>query len=342
MSQSLEDLIRTAQHEQAERAVDPRRILAALPRRRVRAVRRRRLVLATAAVAAVAAVAVAAVPLGGPRPGPAPQPPGASPRPSASVVDTRSVPLEFSPGWLPAGYAEYYRTVRPSTGLTRIWGSTPPKSPLLVDDLPGRLSMTVVATREAEEATVEPGDEPVDINGLSGVYRAAGSPALTWQSGGSTIALSAAGSVQARDTLLRIARSVRPDPTGTDLPFGLLLPPGQTVAAQTVSGVSPTRWLAVTDLGEQEPGGDVAASGTSVGIGTWTPAPEGGTALRVVGRSARYLYSAVPEGGHYLVVDFGSGLLLTVFSLDLDQRAMISLVEAAGWPNPPAAAWIGD
>jgi hypothetical protein len=112
--------------------------------------------------------------------------------------------------------------------------------------------------------------------------------------------------------------------------------------AQSVTGVSPGEWLAVTDLGEEDPFGSAVASGTSVSVGTVTPAPAGGTSLRVGGRPARHLYAEVPEGGHYLVVELGGGLRLTVFSLDLDRPAMVALAEAAGAPNPTAFRWIGS
>jgi hypothetical protein len=79
----------------------------------------------------------------------------------------------------------------------------------------------------------------------------------------------------------------------------------------------------------------------SVHVGTVTQAPAGGAALHVAGRPARYQYAEVPEAGHYLVVDLGGGLLLTVFSMDLDQSAIVALAEAAEPPNPGAAGWIG-
>ncbi|MFI7545867.1 hypothetical protein [Actinoplanes sp. NPDC049599] len=338
MSRSIEDLVRAAQHEQAERAVDPRRILAALPQRRVRAVRRRRLALT---LAAAAVVAVAAVPAFVLRDGPAPQPPSVTPNPSVSAVDTRLVPLEFSPGWLPPGYAEYYRTVRPGAGLTRMWASAAPKSPLLMDDAPDRLVMTVVATADAE-VTRDEGDQPVDINGISGSYRPAGQPGVYWQAGAVTIEIRTDEPGLPQATLLRIARSVRPDPAALRLPFTVRPPADRVVASQTVKGVSPGEWLAVTDFGELDPFGDIVASGTSISIGTVTPAPSGGTSLRVAGHPARYRYSELPEPGNYLIVDLGNGLQLTVYSMELDRPAIVALAESAGSPEPGAAAWTGS
>jgi hypothetical protein len=339
MSQSLEDLVRAAQQQQAERAVDPQRVLDALPQCRARVVRRRRLVLAVAAAAVIAVLA----PMLALRPGAAPQPPSVIPSPVPSVTgpESRFVPLEFSPGWLPAGYAEYHRSIRPAEGLIRVWGSAPPPSPLLIDVVPRRLSMTVAATADAE-VTPQESDETVDINGSSGRYRSDGPPGVYWQTGGFTIEIRADRPGLTRDTMLRIARSVRPDPAGTELPMVVGIPAGQVSVAQSVTGVSPGEWLAVNDLGEEDPFGSAVASGTSVSIGTVTPAPAGGTSLRVGGRPARHLYAQVPEGGHYLVVELGGGLRLTVFSLDLGRPAMIALAEGAGAPNPTALSWIGS
>jgi hypothetical protein len=164
---------------------------------------------------------------------------------------------------------------------------------------------------------------------------------VIWQLGGSTIEIRAVDPGMARDTMLRIARSVRPDPATMEMVFAVRVPAGQVIAARTVAGISAGKWLATTDLGEEDPSGDVVASGASVGVGTVTRAPAGGTTLRVAGHPARYLYSEVPEAGHYLVVDLGGGLKLTAFSPDLDQPAIVALAEAVDPPNLGTVAWIG-
>lgn len=71
------------------------------------------------------------------------------------------------------------------------------------------------------------------------------------------------------------------------------------------------------------------------------PRARGRHHLRVAGHSARYLYSAVPEAGHYLVADLGGGQRLTVLSPELDQPAIVALAEAVGMPGSPAVEWIG-
>lgn len=339
MSQSLEDLIRAAQHQQAERAVHPQRVLAALPQRRARAARRQRLVLAVtaAAVAAVVAVPVFALRQGAA----APQPPSATPGPRVSPAVTGLVPLKYSPGWLPAGYAEYHRTARSPARVIRAWSAAPPRpGPGLNYHLllTGTLWMTVGATEDEPKATA---GETVDINGVSGRYSGGDSPGVTWQLGGFTIDIGTEGPVLSRDTMLRIARSVRPDPTAMELPLTVRLPAGTAITDQSVEGVSAGEWFARTELGE--PGtGRMVFSGTWIGVGTLTRAPAGGTALRVAGHPARYVPPKAPEAAHFLVLDLGDGLKLTVASLHLDQPAMVALAEAADTPNPGVTGWIGS
>jgi hypothetical protein len=336
MSQSLEDLVRAVQHEQAERAVDPRRVLAALPQRRVRAVRRRRLVLAgvAAAVAAVVAVPVFAL-----RQGPAPQPPSATPGPSVSPAPGQLVPLKYSPGWLPAGYAEYSRTIRPPGSLNRAWAAAPPTSPVRLSELTGILSMTVGG---AADATEDASGETVDINGVRGVYRAEEPSRVTWQLDGTRISIGMLKPLLPKDTLLRIARSVRPDPAAMELPLTMRVPAGQSIAGQSMTGVSAGEWLATTTLGELTPSGGLAELGATISVGTMTRASAGGTALRVAGHPARYVRNTASRTGHFLVVDLDGGLKLTVYSEDLDQPALVALAEAVNPPNPGAVAWIGS
>lgn len=338
MSQSLEDLIRAAQHQQAERAVHPQRVLAALPQRRARAARRQRLVLAVtaAAVAAVVAVPVFALRQGAA----APQPPSATPGPRVSPALNQPVPLKYSPGWLPAGYAEYGRGIRQPASLSRLWAAAPPKSPVSTSDLTGTLSMTVGGAANATEAAG--GGETVDINGVRGVYRAEEPSRVTWQLDGTRISIGMLKPLLPKDTLLRIARSVRPDPAVMEWPLTMRVPDGQSIAGRSVAGVSAGQWLASTTLGELNPRGGLKVLGPSIDVGTMTRAPAGGTKLTVAGHPARYVRNNASRTGRYLVVDLDGGLKLTVYMQEPDQSAMVALAEAVDPPKPGGAAWIGS
>jgi len=298
----------------------------------VRAIRRRRLVLAATAAAVVAVVAVPVFAL---RQDPAPQPPSVSP------ALNQLVPLKYSPGWLPAGYAEYNRVTRPPARLTRAWAAAPPKSPVRISELTGILSMTVRGA-EDEDATEDASGETVDINGVRGVYRAEEPSSVTWQLGGTRISIGSIAPLLSRDTLLRIARSVRPDPAVMEWPLTTRVPAGQSIVGQSVTGGSAGQWLASATFGELTPSGRLAVLGASIDVGTMTRAPAGGTALRVAGHPARFVLSKASRTGRYLVVDLGGGLKLTVYSDKLGQPAIVALAEAVGPPKPGGAAWIGS
>jgi hypothetical protein len=106
-------------------------------------------------------------------------------------------------------------------------------------------------------------------------------------------------------------------------------------------GFSAGGWLATTSLGELAPDGRLAVLGPSISVGTMTRAPGGGTVLRVAGHPARYVRNKASATGHYLVVDLGGGLDLTVYSDELDQPAIVALAEAVDPPNLGTVAWIG-
>ena len=117
MNGTMDDLLRQALQRQAERAVDPARVRAALPARAARRARRRYGSLAVGLTAA-AALAVFAVPVLGlddARSGdPAASPvPADTPSTSAAAAPLTpdSVALRYRPTWLPSGLRERARTV---------------------------------------------------------------------------------------------------------------------------------------------------------------------------------------------------------------------------------------
>ncbi|MET0496316.1 MAG: hypothetical protein ABW000_24580 [Actinoplanes sp.] len=333
MSQSIEDLVRAAQQEQADRAVDPQRILAALPQRRAQVVRRRRFTLA---VAAVAVAAVAAVPVIALRGGPAPIPPSVTPTPSSpsepAPAPNTYVPLRYKPTWLPVGYQEYYRNSR-LEGSSRVWYRDAPTGPL---DHDGPMFFLNVDLEAPETAT---GAQPVDIDGVRGTYLPEGHM-ITWPGGGFALTVGALNQTPSKATLLRIARSVRLDTEVFRIPFRAPEPPpGLTQVDYNVSGVNPEGWVGEIVFGDDPQGivGDV-----SITMGTATRAPQGGTNLRVAGRPARYVKAPSPRENYFLVVELGAGRLLTVSSSLLSQAEMIKLAEGTGPVTAAALPWIGS
>src|SRR5688572_16629013 len=131
---STEDLLRQALRRQADRAVEPDRVRAALPARAARRTRRRYGSMAAGLVAAAALTAFAVPVLGLDDAGPGRDidtAVGASPSatPSASrpaSVMPADVAMRYKPTWLPAGLWEQARTVpvgpgNPYDGPVRIW-----------------------------------------------------------------------------------------------------------------------------------------------------------------------------------------------------------------------------
>jgi len=141
--------------------------------------------------------------------------------------------------------------------------------------------------------------------------------------------------------MVRIARSVRPDTARLAIPLRVgWLPAGMAMFGGSVEGGPPTSWTMQVHLGT--PAGD--KRGTPAGdkndtractivVGTATPAPSGGEALTVGGRSARFVTRTVANGQPvsvgYLVVELGDGLLLTGISTVAQPAAPVTAERAA-------------
>lgn len=337
MSQSIEDLVRAAQHEQADRAVDPQRILAALPGRRVQVVRRRRFTLA---IAAVAVAAVAAVPVIVLRGGPAPTPPSVTPAPSVTPTlesepappPNTYVPLRYEPTWLPDGYKEYFRNSR-LEGSSRVWSRDKPDRPLEKDGPMFFLNVDLEAPETAQ------GAEQVDVDGVRGTYLPEGHM-ITWPGGGFALTVGALNQTPSKATLLRVARSVRLDAEIFKIPFRAPQPPpGLTQVDFNVSGVNPQGWVGEVVFGDDPQAfvGDV-----SITVGMETRAPKGGTNLQVAGHPARYVKAPDPKVSYFLVVELGAGRLLTVSAGTLSQAEMIELAAGTGPVTAAVLPWIGS
>lgn len=350
MNTRIEDLIRQAQAQQAERAAAPDRIRGALPARAARVARRRRhgtLVAAVGAAAVAVAITVPVVALRDSAGGgisPAAPPTASADRVPTAVPVIPVTSLRYRPTWLPAGLAERNRMASfPARdgqfhGALRSWTRNPVG--LVGEPKGGRLELQVSEAPPVGKPVEDAGGKPVDVNGVRGYYHGAdGKSYVTWPAeAGIQLSISQHGLALSERDLLRVARSVRPDPAQLSSPlrFGSL-PNGLAMSMLEVFGDSPTSWLARVS-GEQmlgTPAGELAipvkpgAAGVGEGAGarakpagppTTTataavpPAPGGAKATQLPpGKSkensqVRHLSVAVgtsttaPDGGDSLVV----------------------------------------
>lgn len=283
MSRRIEDLIRQAQAHQAERAVAPDRIRAALPTRAARVARRRRngtlvAVLGAAAVAVAVILPVAALRdgAGGGTLTPA-APPQRSPLEIAEVVPRvvhplPAAPLRYRPTWLPPGVAERSRLASFGTapgvlnGTVRSWTRHPVGSDGEAKGPALELQLRNLHPTEKPPTDPVDGAKPVDINGKAGQYFATtGKSYVQWPIDATTmLSVSERGLGLAERDLLRVARSVRPDPSQVISPlrFGWL-PDGLTLSMVEFAGDSTANWQARIS-GEEDvadpPGGGTAGT----------------------------------------------------------------------------------
>ncbi|WP_436531312.1 hypothetical protein [Actinoplanes sp. HUAS TT8] len=367
MTINIEDLIRTAQERQAERAAPADRIRAALPQRAAVARRRRRygaLAATVAAAAVTAAVTVPALALRGT--GPTLTPPTAaaptiSAGPPLTVTQTASLPaeisLEYRPTWVPAGYGERVRQadtgepgMSPGPRLMRVW-----KKQLDAGEPWIGASITLyVRPRVADLArgVMDTSGQKVDINGVDGWFspsRGDGTSSLNWEAADHTVLMISTSQVEIdKADLLRMARSVRPDPAIFTVPVRLRwLPDGMVTAGATVSGPSAGVWRASINaarrevssptVGQDEQGEPVQGTGVAdtasifVVVGTTTDAPSGGEKLTIGGRPARHPVNTNPGAKDfvYLVVDLGHGRLMTLTGLGAAFDDLVKVAEQA-------------
>jgi hypothetical protein len=332
----IEDLIRSTQARQAERAVPADRIRSELPKRVARARRRRRFgVLGAAAAAAAVATAIAVPALTLPRDG-AGNDPVVAAAPSPGTGQPRSFRLGYRPAWVPPGFAERIRYADledPADGfgptVLRVW-----KKQVGRGDPWGGTELTLyVRTAVADPGTaMDTSGQKVDINGVRGYYTPAHdekNSSVNWSLDAHTVLMLTADHLDiAQPDLLRMARSVRPDPGLVTVPVRLRwLPAGWRTTNVTVSGPSAATWRGEVAAAKPAPEPTTSADrrkrkdaatnpvgSLTVEVGDTTAAPDGGTTGTVGGRPARYpVRTDVPgQSLRYLVVDLGGGRMLTL------------------------------
>jgi hypothetical protein len=379
VTRDIEDLIRAAQEVQADRALPADRIRAALPQRTAAVRRRQRYGMLGATVAAAAVVAAVTVPIvvlrGGEAQPAAPVAAGtvpASAEPSATKTETAlpaEFPLGFRATWAPPGFTERVRQTGVAAPgdpfgptLMRTWsqhvGTGDPGSS------GGPYIELYVRTQVSGEGRLAPnGGKKVDVNGAPGYYHGSvdgeGKSYLDWGINEHTVlSLGAHRLDMSKADLLRMARSVRPDPGVTTLPVTLRwLPDGWTTGFAVVSGDTKAAWY--TRLGAEKvgpltgrdkedktipPGSTTTVGQLSIEVASSTDAPDGGAKLTVGGHPARnpVRTESFAKAMIYLVVDLGHGRLMTLIGegggITLDDLTKIA--EQAEI-SPSAPDWIG-
>lgn len=363
MTVPIEDLIRAAQQRQAERAHRPDRLLTDLPARAAARRARRRGYQALGTVAAAVAVAAAlTVPALGLRDGPdgSPAQPGASPSTAATPGGTAAaptlppVPLRYRPTWLPPGLTERIRGAQPEAAGSdspassrRIWTDQP-----VGTDGTGARTELILSMRQANGADDPLANTgvPVDINGTVGYYHGTQKSYVEWRADpGTVVALTQHELNLSQQDMLRIARSVEPDPDQLRVPLHVgWLPAGMRVVNGEVSGDSPAAWMARLGAGLPR-----ASDGTTpdqrtitVSLSPTTTAPAGGRSLTVGGHPARLVHRTDrPMDMRYLVVDLDQGRKLTVLGVSrgadpLTDDDLIRVAEHAAPAEPFDVAWI--
>ena len=218
-----EDLIRDALRARAEQTPPPGHVLAALHRPRRS---RKPLFLAITAATAVAAVAVVATTVG--RPSAEAPPAAGSTLPTTSAPTTTTTPavpqtLGYRPTWVPDGMIERTRWVDQDGNIQRGWSHRVPSgqsgTPMMELRIPHRDETKQVLRQEILGAT---GDSQVVIGGARGVITDPGQDATAPDARvvvnpepGTYIELVLFNAPDVRAAALRVAESLRPDPTSS-------------------------------------------------------------------------------------------------------------------------------
>jgi hypothetical protein len=387
VSRDIEDLVRDTQERFANQAVHPERIRVALPDRAASKRRRRRRYgaagIVAAAFAVTAAVTVPALALGGGGGGGgalsatgAGQQQAAGPRSTsqvATVPGAAAIALRYQPTWLPAGLRERVRNMSvPGTNkdstLLRTWTAHSVGSN--GDGTSVRLDLTVRRPADATDPQANTGVR-VDINGSTGYYH--GAPQgetksyVEWRAGAdAVVSISQVGLHLSEADMLKVARSVKPDPAQMQLPLRLeWLPDGMSLSSAEIGGDSATSWYASLWTQAAAPASlapkeakqgprslsvalrPTASAGYVPQKAPGTPTT-GGEQLTVGGHPAQLIPRTDLPGTNmwYLVVHLDNGQLLTVIaewpdSDPLTKADLVKVAENAVPVTPPDVTWIG-
>jgi len=370
MTVPIEELIRDAQERQANRAVHPDRIRAALPARRRRAVRQRRLGMVAVCAAVAGAAAVVTVPTvllnghgkgngaavaGAPAPSqasPSAVPPSQQPTPPTIAP----VALGYTVGSPPAGLLERSRSASSGNSLnpalqTRMWSAQPADE---YGDLKG--SRLVLYAQQTTGSGQVSGVTPITVGGKAGWYDGIDAPdksSVSWKAdAGTLLILEQHGLNLSRTALVGIAESVRPD-TASLAPVATFgwLPGTFSVQDVALSANSNTSWRGDIDLestsGQDPHGRSLAGPSLFVTVGTSSTETGSGEPVSVRGRTGKLITdpATAPEPRLTLVVDLGDGTWLTVsarypVTAPVSKDDVLHVAEALQLA-PPDLSWTG-
>ncbi|MEV0562153.1 hypothetical protein [Dactylosporangium sp. NPDC050588] len=340
MTTELETLVRELQEQRADAAPDPDRLRGALPALIARR-RTTRTVVATVAAVLVLALAVPVTlsATGRRQAGP----PAASPVPAA----TPGIPLRYGPTWVPDGYRERRRgllVVDRETGsaVFRRWTD----GPMLGQFQPSVRYLEL----EIVEMPARPGPTPdgvVDINGVAGTVFIGAAPnstvVVTWQIDATHTARVQASPAISPDDILRVARSVRPDPAVFSPPVRQGRPGALPSGKYDMTADDPGHWSATLVVSDAAPLLTLKAT-----VGPAFDVPEGGDPVRVRGATGRIVATAPPASNLKwtltLVVTLPDGRPLTVESSvggdpSAARESLVRAVDALVIDPAPDVSW---
>jgi hypothetical protein len=277
--------------------------------------------------------------------------------PVALPISLGTVGLRYKPTWLPAGFTERSRSVPlgPGAGFdgpVRYWKGTAQRD--------SQLQFGAVDTENGADPFNDIG-QAVDINGRPG-WLGSGKgvgPRMSlvhWMIDSKTVIfIRNLNAGVSDDDLLRMARSVQPDPGQVAVPMRLgWLPTGMASDEASFTGDSPERWeLNITTSGPKPPGTpptpgkEIDERWLFVRLGPTTDAPDGGETITVAGRPARLVVrpTAVPgTEDNFVVVELASGLKLTVFAVlpNFSREDLIATAAAVEVGKTiPDLSWMG-
>ncbi|MEU4695105.1 hypothetical protein [Actinoplanes sp. NPDC023714] len=281
-----EQSIRDAYEAIAATAVSPERIRARIGAR-ARVHRQRRMLLAGAGMATVAAAVGVPLTLHDRR--------GESEPPALGPVP--EVPLLYTPGWLPDGVTERYRSVSFDTVTGEAFGATrrwyPEDAPYSGTVPAGSVGLVVGERMEPETS------EPVTVGTARGIRWNSGDTAyVQWQpEAGPMIVVSAYGTADDEGNALRMARSVTQ--TAERVPITLTVTRDAPTSGTAVFEVYPAGFLTYEDGVLTYPDGWQPAGYQSLsydGLLLATSPPETGTPFQAVERDGIMVYLTSDSG----------------------------------------------